>query len=86
MRVAGQVRMMILPLLFFYFVFFLLFPFERILDGFIRGINNLFLSLSLLGDTLLWIFFFLKNVGEVKNLSCLFISIFSSGLFVKLEI
>lgn len=51
--------MMILPLLFFYFVFFfLLFPFERILDGFIRGINNLFLSLSLLGDTLLWIFSF----------------------------
>lgn len=60
MRVAGQVRMISSSSL---FLFFFLFPSKRILDGFIRGINNL--SLSFGRDTLLWIFFFLKYVDEI---------------------
>lgn len=62
MRVAGQVRMISSSSLFLFFFSFL-FPSKRILDGFIRGINNL--SLSFGRDTLLWIFFFLKYVDEI---------------------
>lgn len=62
MRVTGQVRMISSSSLFLFFFSFL-FPSKRILDGFIRGINNL--SLSFGRDTLLWIFFFLKYVDEI---------------------
>lgn len=60
MRVAGQVRV-ILPLSSFAFFF----PSKRILDGFIRGINNLSLSLSLGRDTFLCIFFLFFLFFEV---------------------
>lgn len=64
MRVAGQVRV-ILPLSSFAFFF----PSKRILDGFIRGINNLSLSLFLLGEihfcAFSFFFFFLKYVDEI---------------------
>lgn len=55
---------MILPLSSFAFFF----PSKQILDGFIRGINNLSLSLSLGRDTFLcifFLFFFLKYVDEI---------------------